>query len=171
MVQAEPKVLFVFCFLIGFCIIPFKMSEISLVFDQRIAQILLYTRQKQVYSNEQRDSMPRPEASIGLVVQELVRRSNEEGRRVRDLEQRVETLEGRLTSIEQLILERFKKSDQRATAIETSLKAVDETLLKLRAAVDKISKQLEKTATKTEVKELERAFELIQPEIHQVKSA
>jgi hypothetical protein len=36
--------------------------------------------------------------------------------------------------------------------------------------MDKMIKQLEKTATKTEVKELERAFELIQPEIMAVKT-
>lgn len=84
---------------------------------------------------------------------------------MRDLEQRVETLESRFASLEQLLLERFKKTEQRANSLETNIHAIEEEILRLKAAVDKISKQLEKTATKTEVKELERAFELIQPEI------
>ena len=84
---------------------------------------------------------------------------------MRDLEQRVETLESRFASLEQLILERFKKTEQRANSLETNIHTIEEDILRLKAATDKISKQLEKTATKTEVKELERAFELIQPEI------
>jgi len=110
-------------------------------------------------------NMPEVSASFGLVVQELVRRSNEEGRRVHDLEQRFEAMENRIASLEQLALERFKKMEQHTNDLEAKLRSLDESIFRLKAAVDKITKQLEKTATKVELRELERAFELMQPEM------
>ena len=46
---------------------------------------------------------------LQMIIQELVRRTNDESRRLRSLEQRVQALEGKANSIEDMFLSRMKK--------------------------------------------------------------
>lgn len=109
---------------------------------------------------------PAPEASFERVVEELVRRSNEEIRRIRDLEQRIDGVEAKSATLEQLILERTRKLDQRALEIEQKIAVLSEEVFKLRSIIEKAVKQMDRLATKTEVRELENAFNLISVERH-----
>ena len=47
------------------------------------------------------------------------------------------------------------------------MKEVEEAIMLLKAAADKISKNMDRVALKVEVKELERAFELLRPWMRQ----
>ena len=111
--------------------------------------------------------MPRLEEMnrIGLISQELMRRVNEDSRRIRDLEQKLESLEGKTVNLENVVLQRFKSQDGRMNESSVKIKELDEALMFLKANVDKINKQMERVALKVEVKELERAFELLRPGI------
>jgi hypothetical protein len=110
--------------------------------------------------------MPRPEeaaARTGLAVQELMRRINEDSRRIRDLEQRMEGVESKAATLEGLTLQRFKSSDGRLAEMAAKMRETEEALLLVKAAIDKLNKHIERTALKVEVKELEKAFELLRP--------
>ncbi|MBI4895921.1 MAG: hypothetical protein HY832_00010 [Candidatus Aenigmarchaeota archaeon] len=97
------------------------------------------------------------------IVQELVRRSSEEIRRLRDVEQRLDGLENRLATIEDTALERTKKANAKFSDIETLMKDVNESLLNLKNNVEKINRQINKCARKRDIKEIERMFDLLNP--------
>ena len=58
-------------------------------------------------------SMPVQDQKTNFVIQELSRRSEDLTKRLRDVEQRVDTLEQRFSVMEELDIERNKKTEQR----------------------------------------------------------
>jgi len=103
------------------------------------------------------------EDKLTLIMQELVRRSNEESRRLRSLEQRVFALETRLQSMETTDSLRIKKASDKITEFEVATKMQNEILMKLKNNLEKLTKQTEKYARKSEVKEIEKMFDLLSP--------
>jgi predicted nucleic acid-binding Zn-ribbon protein len=100
---------------------------------------------------------------VQMIVQEIVRRTNDHGRRLRDVEDKIRTIEDRLNSMEENFIEKAKKSNERFTDIEASRKDISDTLLKLDNNMEKINKQIINFARKRDIKELERMFELLNP--------
>ena len=100
---------------------------------------------------------------LQMVIQELVRRSNDEGRRLRSLEQRVQALESKTNSVEDMFLTKIKKIENRFSTVESNIRRVSDDITKLINNFDRINKQINKFARKTDVKELERMFDLLSP--------
>ncbi len=113
--------------------------------------------------------MAREEHLAALSMQELVRRASEEARRLRDLEQRLETMEERVRGLEEQLIDRFKKIDDRLGSLEAANRASGDELIRLKTSIDKISKQVDKSARKTDLKELEKMIELLSPVAEHVR--
>jgi len=106
--------------------------------------------------------MPDP-TNVNVIMQELVRRSNEDSRRLRSLEQRLDGIENRINNFENGMLDRNKKVNQKFAELDLSMKTIGEEMMKLSAGIEKINKQVIKFARKQDLKEIERMLDLISP--------
>ncbi len=94
---------------------------------------------------------------------ELVTRINTNTRRIRTLEQRHEGTEGRISSLEEKVIEELSNLKKRFDQISQDIDKLSENIGELRSEFLKMTKNLEKTARKTELKELESLIELYNP--------
>ncbi|MEM7819387.1 MAG: hypothetical protein QXD48_00995 [Candidatus Aenigmatarchaeota archaeon] len=104
-----------------------------------------------------------PESQYGVIVQELVRRSNEDTRRLRSIEQRLDALENKISNIEEISLERTKKANAKFAEVDVSIKNINDELIKIKNVLDKINRQINDFARKKDLKEIERMFDLLSP--------
>jgi chromosome segregation ATPase len=98
-----------------------------------------------------------------VIMQELVRRSNEDARRLRAVEQRIDAMESRINSFESANIDRVKKTNSRFAELDVSLRTINDQLLKIENNLDKINRQIAKFARKQDLKEIERMLDLISP--------
>lgn len=103
------------------------------------------------------------EDKITLIMQELVRRSNEESRRLRSLEQRLLALETRTQALETSGSLHVKRVNEKISDFEAAIKLQNDVVMKLKSNFDKLAKQSEKYARKSDIKEIERMFDLLSP--------
>ena len=106
--------------------------------------------------------MPDP-TNVNVIMQELVRRSNEYSRRLRGLEQRLDAIENRINNFENSSLDRNKKVNLKFAEMDLSIKTLTEELMKVNGGLEKINKQVNKFARKQDLKEIERMLDLISP--------
>ena len=106
--------------------------------------------------------MPDP-TNYNVIMQELVRRSNEDTRRLRGLEQRLDAMESRVNVFENNMLDRTKKINSKFGELDLSIKTLGEEIMKLANSMDKINKQVGKFARKQDLKEIENMLDLISP--------
>lgn len=107
--------------------------------------------------------MAMEDSRTSMILQELVRRTNEETRRLRDLEQNVLTLQEKTNSLENLVLSNTKKSNDKFSSIEARINILESELAKIANSLEKINKQINRFARKTDIRELERMFDLLSP--------
>ncbi len=107
--------------------------------------------------------MPIEQSKMQLILQELVRRTNDELARIRDLEDRVVSLEERLGTLEEVSLQRTKRFNDKFAEIEITVRNVSDETAKIKNIVEKVGKQLGNVALKRDVRELERMFDLLSP--------
>ena len=98
-----------------------------------------------------------------VVMQELVRRSNEDARRLRGLEQRLDAMENRINYIESANIDRTKKTNAKFAELDLAVKTVNEEIMKMVNNLDKINRQMGKFARKEDLKEIEHMLDLISP--------
>ena len=106
--------------------------------------------------------MPDP-TNVNVIMQELVRRSNEDSRRLRGLEQRLDAIENRINNFENSSLDRNKKVNLKFAEMDLSIKTLTEELMKVNGGLEKINKQVNKFARKQDLKEIEPMLCLISP--------
>ncbi|MBI4162151.1 MAG: hypothetical protein HY513_00580 [Candidatus Aenigmarchaeota archaeon] len=104
-----------------------------------------------------------PQETQGLIMQELVRRSNEDTRRLRTIEQRLDGMEARLVALEDTMLDKTKKMNLKAAELEASLRLVSDEMLMVKTNMERITRQLPTFARKQDLKEIEHMFELLNP--------
>lgn len=107
--------------------------------------------------------MPREEDRSTIILQELVRRSNDESRRLRELEQRVQAIEERTASLEETNLDRIKKINSKLFDVDKSIRDMDIDITNLINNIEKINKQISTFARRRDIKEVEKMFELLSP--------
>ncbi|MBI2075998.1 MAG: hypothetical protein HYT72_01980 [Candidatus Aenigmarchaeota archaeon] len=100
---------------------------------------------------------------IQMILQELVRRTNDELLRVRNLEDRIQSLEERTSSIEELSLERTRKANDKFAELDVSIRNMSDEIVRLKNTVEKIGRQIDKFALKRDIKEVEKMFDLLSP--------
>jgi len=105
-----------------------------------------------------------PEDKSQLILQELVRRSNDEIRRLRELEQRIQAIESRFISLENSVLEKTKRYEKKIVELDVAVKNFSDDMERITGQIDKINKQLGRMASKREIKEIEKMLELLTPE-------
>ena len=98
-----------------------------------------------------------------IILQELVRRSNEETRRMRNIEQRLDALEDKLNVLVEGTNERNKRMNTKIADIEVTLKNMSNDLANANANIERITKSMAKFAQKRDLKEIERMLDLISP--------
>ncbi len=98
-----------------------------------------------------------------MIMQELVRRSNDESRRLRDLETRLQNVEERATNLENLSIEKAKKLGDKLTEMELTIRHMSDEIARLENAIERINKQVVKFARKRDIREIEKMFDLLSP--------
>ncbi len=98
-----------------------------------------------------------------MIMQELVRRSNDESRRLRDLETRLQNVEERATNLENLSIEKARKLSDKLTEMELTIRHMSDEIAKLENAIERINKQVVKFARKRDIREIEKMFDLLSP--------
>lgn len=98
-----------------------------------------------------------------VILQELIRRSNEETRRLKSVEQRLDSLEDKVNILVENEIEKTKKINMKVSDLEVSIKDLLNESSNLKTNVDKITRQLAKFAQKHDLKEIERMIDLITP--------
>ncbi|GEM_PF-3288534 len=104
-----------------------------------------------------------PPETQGLIMQELVRRSNEDTRRLRTIEQRLDGMEARLVALEDSMLDKTKKMNSKVADIEVSIRLVSDEMLMVKTNLERITRQMSTFARKQDLKEIEHMFELLNP--------
>jgi len=105
----------------------------------------------------------KPNTEMTAISSELVRRLNETSRRLRILEQKMDKLETSMDLLEENTLNQMNDMKIGLERIGTKIAAVGDKLTNIESDMAKINKELGKTATKAEVKQLETFIDLINP--------
>lgn len=98
-----------------------------------------------------------------ILANELVKRANDETRRTRLLEQRVDRFETEINRIETMINAQTGEFKSQLEVIATGIKALSEKMAVMENAISRIEKELTKRATKGEVKQMESYINLMSP--------
>jgi TolA-binding protein len=94
---------------------------------------------------------------------EIVKMVNTNTRRIRMIEQRLSGTERRISSLEEKIIDEIDNLRRGFEQIYMDIKALTENLSQIRAETLKMNKNLDKTAKKAEVRELESLLDLYNP--------
>lgn len=106
--------------------------------------------------------MPKDD-QVQVILQELVRRANEDSRRLRAIEQKLQAMENRVISIEDSSLDKTKKNNQKFAEIEINTRNANDEMLKLKTSMERFARQINSFARRKDVKEIEKMFELLNP--------
>lgn len=94
---------------------------------------------------------------------EIAKMSNMNTSRIRALEQRLTLTESRISALEEKIIEEIDYLRKSFGQISVDIRSLTETLSQIRTEMLNINKNLDKTARKSEVKELESLIDLYSP--------
>lgn len=97
------------------------------------------------------------------ITNEMIKRLNENTRRIRSLEELNRLLENKNDSMEERSLENREDTRKRFEEIEKNLKDLNIRLMKIGNENQKLRKSLEKVVTKPELEELKNFIDLINP--------
>lgn len=98
-----------------------------------------------------------------VLTTELVKRVNDETRRLRLAEQRLDRFEADLEGLENDSAARGAETKSQLESIARGIKSLSDRLLVLENAVGRIEKELAKRATKGEMKQIESYMSLMSP--------
>ncbi len=97
------------------------------------------------------------------LISELVKRINDDTRRIRLLEQRVDRTDTNIGSLEENALSQLNDLKIGIERISDKILQLSEKFSRLENEIAKLNKEFGKTATKVEVKQLESFIDLINP--------
>ena len=102
-------------------------------------------------------------AGMRVLATELVKRVNDETRRIRLAEQRLDRFEADMQSLENTIASQTAEFKAQLESISKGIKSLSDKLTLLENAVGRIEKELAKRATKGEMKQMESYMSLMSP--------
>ncbi len=102
-------------------------------------------------------------ANVQAVVGELVRRFNDNSKRLRLVEQKISGLESVLSGIDQNAVEQFKQAKVNSDKLNAKMDEIGTRIAKIEDDTRKLTKQMERAATKTELREIQGFIDLINP--------
>jgi chromosome segregation ATPase len=101
--------------------------------------------------------------SSDALTNEVIGRIDNNTRRIRTVEQRLEGLELRMSSAEEKMIEEIDNLKREFERISIDLKEINKNLSDIHDEFIRMNKDLDKTAKKNEVKELESLLDLYSP--------
>jgi uncharacterized small protein (DUF1192 family) len=102
-------------------------------------------------------------SDLRVLATELVKRANDETRRMRLLEQRVDRFEAEMGRIESTISAQNSESKEQLQSISAGIKSLSDRLASMESSIARIEKELVKRATKGELKQIESYMSLMSP--------
>jgi len=100
---------------------------------------------------------------INVIVQELVKRANEDSRRLRVLEQRMDMNESKLSTLEDTSNKKNSYMKKKIEEIQKNIILMKIHLERIDSIMKKFEDKLSKTARKTDIKEFEKMIEIFNP--------
>ena len=100
---------------------------------------------------------------VKAVVSELVRRINEDARRIRSLEQQIERTEMSFSTLEERLLTQLGDLKIGLERIGAKIAALSEQVGGTEGNVTRLTKELSKAASKAELKQIQTYLEIINP--------
>ena len=102
-------------------------------------------------------------SDIRILATELVKRVNDETRRTRLLEQKINMFEMELSNLELSIENRNADNKASLDGIQKLLKSISDRMLIMENAIGRIEKEMAKKATKSEMKKIDTYIDLMSP--------
>lgn len=102
-------------------------------------------------------------SDIRVLATELVKRVNDETRRTRLLEQKVDRFEADIANLEGTIAAQNQEFKAKLNSIEKGIKSISDKITTIETAISRIEKELGKRATKGELKQIESYMDLMSP--------
>ncbi len=103
------------------------------------------------------------QGNVQSVIAELIRRLNDSSKRLRMVEQKNLSVEAGMANIDQSVLEQFKQVKSSLDKLNARIEDLGNRLSKLEDDSRKMAKQIERTATRTELREVQGFIDLINP--------
>ena len=100
---------------------------------------------------------------VPAVLNELVRRANETTRRLRALEERSSLIENKISSIQDTLLRTNSENKDINEKLTNQLKGFQTELMRIDNELLKVNKNIERTAKRSELKELENMMSFFNP--------
>jgi len=97
------------------------------------------------------------------LLRELVLRINDDSKRIRLVEQKLEKVEIRFDHMEDMALVQLKNLEANLERLGNKFSLINERIKSLEDRMDRIEKEMAKTAKKTDIKQLESFIDLINP--------
>jgi hypothetical protein len=104
-----------------------------------------------------------PKRTIQSIINELVERTNSSTQRLRVLEQRTESIDSKINSLEKDLLDYFRDLKKMIGENDKSLVSGDERMLKMESAVKEIIGQLKRLATSADIRGLQELIDIYNP--------
>jgi TolA-binding protein len=102
-------------------------------------------------------------ADIRILTSELVKRMNEDTRRIRTLEQRIDRFELSLASMEESFESKMQEMKKSLDQLSAGMKTVSEKITLFESEFQKVHREIEKRAMKMDLKEMENYISLMNP--------
>lgn len=107
--------------------------------------------------------MDKGKTTLRSVINELVDRANTDTRRLRVVEEKVEDLDGKFSSLKDMLLEEKKHNAANVKDIADALKLQETKLANIEKTLDNIVKQFKNVVTVSKIKDLESRVEMYNP--------
>lgn len=102
-------------------------------------------------------------SDIRVLATELVKRINDETRRIRLLEQSIDRFEADLENLEAAVAAQTADSRSEEDSVAKQIKSLSDRLLVLENAISRMEKEMAKRATKAELKQIDSYISLMSP--------
>jgi hypothetical protein len=104
-----------------------------------------------------------PKRTIQSVINELVERTNSSTQRLRVLEQRTESIDAKINSLEKDLLDYFRDLKKMVGDNDKGLVSGDERMLRMEGTIKEIVGQLRKLATSADIRGLQELIDIYNP--------
>lgn len=101
--------------------------------------------------------------NIEVLTSELVRRMNEDTRRIRLLEQRMDRIDNTVSGLEDNVLAQLDNLKFSIEKLNSEILRIGERMTGMENETNRLKKDLDKTATKTEMKQIETFIDVVNP--------
>jgi len=107
--------------------------------------------------------MAQKPSKLHTILKEVIRRTNDNSKRLRIIEQRTNVTNNRINSLEQFVTEQLKQVQKSVMGMERLVGKADVRVTRVEGALREIMKQVKRLATTTKIRELEQLIEIYNP--------